>query len=656
VIQDVLGKVVGGGDLTVEESRSVMTDLISGAATHAQIASFATAMRMKGETERELLGFTLAMRERAERIQAPPGAVDLCGTGGDGFNTFNISTVSSFVVAAAGVPVAKHGNRSVSSRSGSADVLTALGMVVDLEPARVRRCLEDVGLCFMYAPVFHPSMKHVSTARREMGLRTFFNILGPMTNPAGVRNQLVGVYDPEMAPTMAKVLLDLGTSHAMLVNGSGMDEITTLGTTRVVEAIGGEDHSIVEYELSPEMFDLSVANPEDIRGGDPQENARTMLSILKGKQSPGSDIVALNAGAALYVSGKAKTIHEGLDIARDILRSGRAMTKLEDFSRTMHALELERQMNQNIEELCVRRLLPETVSSRAEEVVSALVNRISKLDRGHGALAYLDKDVIERPNILSVILLRRTLSLLTTGVPEIDAVSHNHNSLSDAIASSKGLALIAEYKPSSPSALPLSVPPGPERALRAFTKSGASGLSVLVEPDYFSGGPELFSFFRSRSSLPTLFKDFVVGPEQIELASRIGADALLLIAKALTPEALASLTATCISCNIEPLVELHDEQDLAKLVSSGCMGSVKLVGVNSRDLRSLKTDLGRLETLRKSIPKDKMIIAESGLRSDTDVSLVRGFDAVLVGSAFMQAQDLERKVAEIAGACKEVSR
>lgn len=656
MIQDALGKVVGGSDLTVEESRSAMTDLISGAATHAQIASFATAMRMKGETERELLGFTLAMRERAERIQAPAGAVDLCGTGGDGFNTFNISTVSSFVVAAAGVPVAKHGNRSVSSRSGSADVLSALGMAVDMDPSRVGRCLEDAGLCFMYAPVFHPSMRHVSTARREMGLRTFFNILGPMTNPAGVRNQLIGVYDPEMAPAMAKVLLDLGTSHAMLVNGSGMDEITTLGNTTVVEATAGDDHTIVEYELSPEMFDLEVALPEDVKGGSPQENARTMLSILSGRQSPGSDIVALNAGAALYVSGKANTIHEGLDIARDILHNGRAMTKLEDFSRTMQALELERQLSQNIDELCERRLLQETVAGRAGEIVSALLKRVGRIDNGPEALAYIDKRVIEHPDMLSVILLRRTLSLLSTGVPETKAVSHTLNRLSDAVASSKGVALIAEYKPSSPSAPPLSIPPDPERALRAYTGSGVAGLSVLVEPDFFLGGHELFSFFRSRSSLPMLFKDFVVCPEQIELASRIGADALLLIAKALTPDALGAFAARCISSNIEPLVELHDEQDLAKLVSSGCMDSVKLVGVNSRDLRSLKTDLGRLEALRAAIPKNKVIVAESGLRSHADVSRVRGFDAVLVGSAFMQAQDLEQKVAEIAGACQGMSR
>jgi anthranilate phosphoribosyltransferase len=613
-------------------------------------------MRMKGETERELMGFTLAMRERAEKIQAPAGAVDLCGTGGDGFNTFNISTVSSFVVAAAGVPVAKHGNRSVSSRSGSADVLSALGMAVDLEPSYVRKCLDAVGLCFMYAPVFHPSMKHVSTARREMGLRTFFNILGPMTNPAGVENQLIGVYDPELAPAMAKVLIDLGTSHVMLVNGSGMDEITTLGNTKVVEATGGENHAVFEYELSPGMFDLDVARPEDLRGGSPIENARTMLSILKGKQSPGSDIVALNAGAALYVSGRAKTIHEGLDIARDILRSGRAMTKLEDFSKTIRALEVESQLSQNADALCSRRLLPETVAGRAEEVVAAFSKRILKHDAGPGALAYLDWDVIEQPSILSVILLRRMLSLLTTGVPEVKAVSHNHASLSESIASSKGLALIAEYKPSSPSARALSIPPDPERTLRAYTASGACGLSVLVEPDYFSGGPEMFSFFRSRSSLPMLFKDFVVRPEQVEFASRIGADALLLIAKALTPEALGELTAACMSNKIEPLVEIHDAEDLAKLVSSGCMKSVKMIGVNSRDLRSLAIDLGRLETLRKAIPENKLTVAESGLRSQADIPAVRGFDAVLAGSTFMQAQDLEQKVAEIAGACKGVSR
>jgi len=216
--------------------------------------------------------------------------------------------------------------------------------------------------------------------------------------------------------------------------------------------------------------------------------------------------------------------------------------------------------------------------------------------------------------------------------------------------------LIAEYKPSSPSAPPLLIPPDPERVLQVYDTSGVRGLSVLVEPDYFSGSPELFSFFRARSSLPMLFKDFVVRPEQIELASRIGADAVLLIAKALTPKVLGEFAEACISSNIEPLVELHDGQDLAKLVSSGCMDSVKMVGVNSRDLRSLKTDLGALEALRRAIPDDKVTIAESGLRSPEDISLVRGFDAVLVGSAFMQTENPECKVSEIAGACRGVTR
>ncbi|HUU07130.1 MAG TPA: anthranilate phosphoribosyltransferase, partial [Thermoplasmata archaeon] len=235
MIQEGIRLAAEGTALSVDLAEGIMDEMMSGKATPSQMASFLTAMRVKGETKDELLGFVKCMRSKAKRVSAPEGAVDLCGTGGDGARTFNISTVASFVVAACGVPVAKHGNRAISSRSGSADVLTALGIPITLAQADVERCVKETGIGFMFAPRFHESMRNVMATRREIGIRTFFNILGPMSNPADVKRQLIGVYDPRIARTVAEVMHDLGSERVMVVHGAGMDEITNTGPTKVVE-------------------------------------------------------------------------------------------------------------------------------------------------------------------------------------------------------------------------------------------------------------------------------------------------------------------------------------------------------------------------------------------------------------------------------------
>ena len=641
MIREAIREVVDRHDISSETAHQVMLEMIKGEATPSQIASFVTAMRMKGETEHELRGFVIAMRELATKVTAPEGTVDLCGTGGDGFNSFNISTAASFVVAGAGIPVAKHGNRSVSSRCGSADVLSALGLPIDLEREDVERCLSTSGMGFMFAPTYHSSMKNVLGPRREIGVRTFFNILGPMTNPAMVRHQLVGVYDHGLSRKMASVLSSLGTSHVMLVNGSGMDEITNLGETRVIEMRNG---TTTEYSISPGDFGLDSAEPNDLKGGDSGQNARILLSILKGERSPRADIVALNAGAAIYVAGKAASIQDGLDIARGALGDGKALAKLKEFSELTCSMEEVRQSGLGVQALCQRRCLPKILSDRSSEISAYLRSQVSSTERGKTAMNALDPELLSRPSVLSVIVLYRIRTLLSNGFPHLEAPSRDRKSMSAAIMSSPGIAVIAEYKPSSPSSPPLFVPPDPERVARAYSSFGVAGASVLIEPNYFLGSPELFSFFRERLEVPMLFKDFVVAKEQVSFASLLGADSVLLIAKALRHDALERLVNSCVELDLEPLVEIHDEQDLAKLSSIRSFDNVRMIGVNCRDLRTMKTDLSVLDSLKTSLPPNKILIAESGIQTVHDLERVRCADAVLIGSMFMNAEDLETQL------------
>ena len=653
MIREGIRALVEHKNLSTEDCHAIMNEMMAGQATQSQIASFITAMRMKGETEDEIRGFVMAMRERATSISAPEGSVDLCGTGGDGFNTFNIGTAASFVVGGAGVPVAKHGNRSVSSRSGSADVLSALGVPYDLEPEAVETCLKRTGVGFMFAPLFHKSMKNVQGPRREVGVRTFFNILGPMANPAGVKNQLIGVYDPALSPLVARVLRDLGTERAMVVNGSGMDEVSTLGKTKVAELVNG---TIREYEISPRDFGIDLADKEDIVGGSATENARTMLSILKGERSPRTDIVALNAAAALHVSGRAASLSDGVKMAFDAIANGSAMAKLNEFSETVYELELQSQSTHQPSVLRTRRMLPEILVRRSGEIAEDLRSEIAGIEGGTSIIGELDQELLSSPSVLSVLVLDRARSVLTGTTKPNTVERASRHKLSKAISSSRNISLIGEYKPRSPSSRPLQVPPDPVAVAEAYGDSGLAGASVLVEPDFFGGSPELFSLFRASTALPLLFKDFVVADRQVEYAHGQGADAVLLIAKALSTDLLDRLARKCLSLDLEPLVELHDESDVRKLQSCSCQSSIKLVGINSRDLRTLKVDLGHALSVRRSVGPDRIVIAESGVRSPSDIEKLEGFDGALVGSAFMSSEKLERTLAAMVDACRRVAR
>ncbi|MDQ7842766.1 MAG: anthranilate phosphoribosyltransferase [Armatimonadota bacterium] len=327
-IKDAIRKVVGREHLTEAEAHGAMGRVMDGQATPAQIAALITALRMKGETVEEIAGFARAMRERARRITPSASAlIDIVGTGGDRLSTFNISTTSAFVVAAAGGYVAKHGNRAVSRLCGAADVLEALGVPVQVPPEVARRAIEDIGIGFLFAPIYHAAMKHAVAPRREIAIRTVFNILGPLTNPADAAYLVVGTYDPSLTEIMARVLGEMGARRALVVHGlDGIDEVSTLGPTRVSELRDGQ---VRTYTVTPDDLGVPPAKPADIGGGSPEENAAIATAVLRGEDGPRTDIVLANAGAALMTAGLADSWAEGVALARRAVTSGAAYEKLE---------------------------------------------------------------------------------------------------------------------------------------------------------------------------------------------------------------------------------------------------------------------------------------------------------------------------------------
>ncbi|MDB5572775.1 MAG: anthranilate phosphoribosyltransferase [Hyphomicrobiales bacterium] len=323
----IIAKVATGASLTRPEAEQSFDALLSGDVTPAQMGGFLMALRVRGETVDEITGAVAAMRRKMLRVAAPAGAIDIVGTGGDNAGTWNVSTLASILVAACGVPVAKHGNRAASSKSGATDILGALGVAVMLNPPAIERCLREAGLGFMAAPNHHAAMRHVGPVRVELGTRTIFNILGPLSNPAAVKRQLVGAFSGDLLRPMAEVLRNLGSERVWFVNGAdGLDEITTTGPTRVVAL---EDGEIREFTVTPEDAGLARASADDLRGGDPAHNAAELRAVLDGKPSAYRDIALLNAAAALIVAGRAATLREGADIAAGAIASGRAKATLD---------------------------------------------------------------------------------------------------------------------------------------------------------------------------------------------------------------------------------------------------------------------------------------------------------------------------------------
>ena len=322
-----ISTLLAGRDLPEDVATAAMSEIMEGAATPAQIAGFVVALRAKGETTDEIAGLVRSMREYSLRVDVPGDLLDTCGTGGDRAGTFNVSTAAAIVCAGAGVKVAKHGNRAASSRCGSADVLEALGVRIDLQPEGVERCIQEAGIGFCFAPVFHPAMRHAGATRRELGVATIFNFLGPLTNPAGARRQALGVSDPKMLDRMVSALGRLGSEHVVAFHGSdGLDELATAGTSRVLELNDGDTK---EWTLDPAELGLPPADLSDVAGGSSEENAAYIRGVLDGEKGPRRDIVVLNAAAGLLAAGRAGDIAAGLDLAADAIDSGGAARALE---------------------------------------------------------------------------------------------------------------------------------------------------------------------------------------------------------------------------------------------------------------------------------------------------------------------------------------
>jgi len=330
MMQEALLKVAEGKNLTLEETKGVMDIIMSGKATNAQIASFITAMRMKGETIDEITACAMVLREKCDSLVPAMDVLDIVGTGGDCANTFNISTTSAFVIAAAGIPVAKHGNRSVSSKCGAADCLEALGVKIDVPKAKSQEILNKIGICFLFAPLYHSSMRFAGPVRKELGMRTLFNIIGPLTNPAGANLQLLGVYDENLVEPLARVLANLGVKRAMVVHGhDGLDEASMVTSSTICEIADGRINS---FFLDPEQLGLVKCQSEDLVGGDPKENATITLDILTGKdRGPKRSAVILNAALCIYMGDHNKTLRDCVKMAGEIIDSGKAKAKLDKF-------------------------------------------------------------------------------------------------------------------------------------------------------------------------------------------------------------------------------------------------------------------------------------------------------------------------------------
>lgn len=329
MIKEAIHKVFKKENLTYKEAEAVMNEIMEGEASAVQMSSYLTALSMKGETVEEITASAAGMRAHCVRLLHDMDVLEIVGTGGDGANSFNISTTSSLVISAAGVPVAKHGNRAASSKCGAADVLEALGVNITIAPEKSRELLEKIGICFLFAQNYHIAMKYVAPVRKELGIRTIFNILGPLANPAGANMELMGVYDESLVEPLAHVLANLGVKRALVVYGTdGLDEISLSAPTKVCEV---KDGTFTSYEITPEQFGLTRCRKEDLVGGTPAENAQITRDILAGKPGPKRDAVLMNAGAALYMAGKTDSIQAGIDLAKEIIDSGKAAAQLEKF-------------------------------------------------------------------------------------------------------------------------------------------------------------------------------------------------------------------------------------------------------------------------------------------------------------------------------------
>ncbi len=611
----ILQKIINRKNLSSAEMRWLMTEIMSGRATSAQIAAVLIALRMKGESVDEITAAAEVMRELAEPLHLQGDhLVDTCGTGGGGQDTFNISTASAFVVAAAGGKVAKHGNRSVSSSCGSADVLEAAGVNLDLTPEQVKTCVDQIGVGFLFAPVWHGAMKHARAPRKELGARTLFNLLGPLSNPAQTPNQLVGVFDDEWLEPFAEVLQRLGSKHVLVVHADdGLDEISIASSTQIAELKAGQ---ISRYSIEPEQFGMQRTSLKPLAVTNAEQSLAFINQVFDATSGPATDIVLLNAGAAIYAADLTTSLDDGIQLARNVINNGSAK------ARFTQLIELSRQLAKGGS----AELSSNTKASSAASI----------------------PDTPDTPDILKKILTRkreeidsRQLKRSIEALKEITEAEAGrprgfYQALQDHLSQNRP-AIIAEVKKASPSKGIIRENFNAGKIAIQYAHAGASCLSVLTDKDFFQGSEANLLMAKKSCPLPVLRKDFIIDPYQVYESRAIDADCILLIVSALADAQMQELAALATELGMDVLVEVHNEAELHRALRL----DTPLIGINNRNLHTFETALSTTEQLVSLIPENRIIITESGIHTPADVARMQQVkvNTFLVGESLMAAQD-----------------
>ncbi len=583
----LLAKVSAGGTLTAGEAKSAFGIILRGETSEVQVASFVSFLHMRGEAPEEIAAAAQVLRDNMVRVDAPAGAIDMVGTGGDGVGTLNISTAAAIVVAACGVKVAKHGNRALSSKSGAADVLAALGVRLSLPPGQISRCIAQAGIGFMFAPDHHAALAHVGPVRRQLGFRTVFNLLGPLCNPASVDRQLAGVFAERWLVPYAEVLRLLGSKRAWVVHGEdGLDEISISGPTQVAELNAG---SIRRLVVTPEDAGLRRHALGEILGGDAQANAAAMRRLFDGATGAYHDIVCLNAAAGLVVAEAAPDLRTGVLRAAQAIASGAARGVLDTLVKTS--------MPENV---------LATIAAYKTDEIRAARARIG------------DAEIAQRARNAPPVRPFRA-SLLKT------------------IAEGKP-ALIAEIKKASPSKGLIRPDFDPPALAKAYEQGGATCLSVLTDRPSFQGDDSYLVAARSATHLPVLRKDFLFEPYQVVEARALGADCILIIMAAVTDAQARGLQLAASEWGMDALFEVHNDEELARALAL----NPTMVGINNRDLMKFRTDLGTTERLAPQVPAGMLVVSESGINTHEDLQRLSGVGVrtFLVGESLMRQADV----------------
>ena len=598
-INEAVEKFSSGNSLKKNEIKEVFLSIMNNECNDAEIISFLMTLKTKGETVEEITGAAEVLREMSQKLKLnSQELVDTCGTGGDGQNTFNISTASAIVAAAAGVKIAKHGNKSISSKSGSSDLLEFSGINIDLDEEQAQKCFDDNGITFMFAPKYHKAMKNVANVRKNIKTRTIFNLLGPLSNPANAKYQILGVYDKKLILPIAKVIKGLGIKRAMVVHSEeGLDEISCEKDTYIAEV---NENEISEYTINPKEFGLEVLSLESLKVDSVEESYKIFMNMLENKDETAVNIVSLNAGAAIYISGIKENLKEGIEFSKELIISGKALKKFEDLKKSMP------------EKLNTPKILEEILENKAKEVT----DRKNKMT------------VQDLKEITYMYSLKRDFK----------------GALINKISKNKP-AVIAEIKRASPSLGELNMNIIPAKVAADFEAMGAACLSVLTDAKYFKGSGAILEMAKKGCGLPVLRKDFIIDEYQIDESVTMGADCILLIVSALDKTLLKNLYDAAKVRDLDVIVEVHDYSELESALEIGC----DIIGINNRNLHTFDVDLNTSVELVKYIKDDQLIIAESGIHNFEDVKKMNecGINTFLVGESLMTSKDPINKFKEI---------